>query len=138
MAHTLVITTSCAMQCFSAFVLLAPSCLAVVLERYGEAVTRPGGWDVVVLQRRVEVEIPKAAVRGAWGLSVHRDGTRGLESTLTRSAPHVLSHTVVIHEAERRTSPLGFESYLSGCELAEFLPRPSPCELWFAIMELSS
>lgn len=77
MAHTLVITTSCAMQCFSAFVLLAPSCLAVVLERYGEAVKRPGGWDVVVLQRRVEVEIPKAAVRGAWGLRVPCTGGGG-------------------------------------------------------------
>lgn len=99
------------------------------LEHYGEAVKRPGGWDVIMLQRRVE----KAGVRGAWGLRVacasEKRGTRELESTLTRSAPHVLSHTVVIHEAEQRTSPLGFESYLSGYEVAEFLPRPPPCEL---------
>lgn len=64
------------------------------LERYGEAVKRPGGWDIIVLQRRVE----KAGVRGAWGLRVacanEKRGTRELESTLTRSAPHVLSHTL--------------------------------------------
>lgn len=52
--------------------------------------------------------------------------TRELEYTLTKSTPHIMGHIMVIHEAEQLTSPLAYESYFSGYELAESLPHPRP------------